>query len=129
MTAFCDWNSSHKKVFYCDTEPFRQFTFGTDTQTNDFDDLQFEKHWKVFLSSFVKKPLPMSTRKKGSCIRLPPPPTRKTNTKHSHGEEGTTLPESEFGDVDQDTEDDDTEEHNVPIDMVSFQKQFVKMPK
>jgi hypothetical protein len=31
--------------------------------------------------------------------------------------------------VDQDTEDDDTEEHNAPIDMVSFQKQFAKMQK
>jgi len=89
----------------------------------------FEKHCKVFLSSFAQNPLPMSTRKKGADIRLSPPPTRKSRTKHSHGEDGETLPESETGDVDQDTEDDDAEKHNAPIDMVSFQKQFAKMQK
>jgi hypothetical protein len=51
----------------------------------------------------------MSTRKKGDGIRLAPPPTRKPSTKHSHGEDGETLPESEAGDVDQDAEDDDNE--------------------
>jgi hypothetical protein len=71
----------------------------------------------------------MSTRKKGAGIRLAPPPTRKASTKHSHGDDRETLPESEAGDVDQYTEDDDTEEHNDPIDMVSFQKQFAKMQK
>jgi hypothetical protein len=71
----------------------------------------------------------MSTRKKGAGIRLAPPPTRKPNTKNSHGEDGETLPLSETGDVDQHAEDDDVEEHNVPIDMASFQKQFAKMQK
>ena len=51
----------------------------------------------------------MSTRKKGAGIRLAPPPTRKPSTKHAHGEDGETLPESEAGDVDQDAEDDDNE--------------------
>jgi len=44
----------------------------------------------------------------------------KTKNKDSHGEDGETLPESEAGDVDQDSEDDDAEEYNVPIDVAAL---------
>jgi hypothetical protein len=45
------------------------------------------------------------------------------NPSHVYEEEGSRHY------VDQDAEDDDAEEHNAPIDMASFQKQFAKMQK